>query len=280
MNTVEDDLLAAARRQLGTVALVPNIGLPPHLRLLAAPDGQRYMLKRHSTSERFRAETRAYTTWVPQLGERAPHLISADPETLSLLLTVLPGRRATQLPEGSPAERHAHYAAGHTLRLLHQAPPGPHPSTDVAAYLAERMRWWAARAHLATLISTSELRTLHTWADTLATTALDSTICHLDYQPRNWILSSTGALAVLDFEHTRLDARIRDFARLEHRHWGRDPRLRAAFFDGYGHHPNPAEQELLKRFGALEAITALVRGHECGDPELLAHGRTLLTHLR
>ncbi|WP_433235575.1 aminoglycoside phosphotransferase family protein [Streptosporangium sp. CA-135522] len=282
MTTAEDGLLAFAHRQLGPVTSLPGSGLPPHLRLLAATDDQRYILKRHKDPNRFRAEARAYTAWVPHLGEHAPRLISADPETLSLLLTVLPGQPVTQLPERSAAERHAHYAAGHTLRLLHQAPPGPHPNTDIAAYLAERMRWWAARAHLATLISPAELRTLHTWADTLTATAaaLDSAICHLDYQPRNWILTPSGTVAVLDFEHTRLDARIRDFARLEHRHWKDAPRLRAAFFDGYGHHPNPAEQGQLERFGVLEAITALVRGYQSGDPQLLAHGRTLLTHLR
>ncbi|GAA2411145.1 hypothetical protein GCM10010404_81330 [Nonomuraea africana] len=217
---------------------------------------------------------------MPALGEHAPHLIAAEPASRCLLLTAVPGRRVTQLPAGSPAERHAHHAAGHVLRLLHQAAPGPHPSPQVSSYLAERMRWWAARAHLATLITASELHVLHRRADVLADTTVDSAICHLDYQPRNWIFTPGWGMSVLDFEHTRLDARIRDFARLHHRHWRRTPALRETFSDGYGHHPTPDEQELLDRFDALEAVTALVRGYQSNDAELMAHGRSLLTHLR
>ncbi|MFD1547137.1 NAD-dependent epimerase/dehydratase family protein [Nonomuraea guangzhouensis] len=280
MNAVENGLIAMARRHLGSVTRLPRLDLPPHLMLLAADDGNRYILKHHDSPDRFHAEARAYATWVPSLGEHAPHLVHADPDSLSLLLTVLPGQRAAQLPEGSSAERQAHRAAGRVLRLLHQASPDPHSSTGVSAYLAERMRWWAARAQLAALITPSDLRILHAWADQMTAETLETTVCHLDYQPRNWVVRTTGEVGVLDFEHTRLDARIRDFSRLEHRYWLRAPHLRAAFLDGYGRSLGPSEQELLERFGALEAITALVRGHEAGNAELLAHGRMLITDLR
>jgi Ser/Thr protein kinase RdoA (MazF antagonist) len=83
----------------------------------------------------------------------------------------------------------------------------------------------------------------------------------------------------VDFEHCRPDARVRDFARLEHRHWTGQPHLRDAFFAGYGRLLSDAEQQLLRLFGAIEAVTALVRGHETGDAELSAHGRALLTRL-
>ncbi|MEU8324124.1 NAD-dependent epimerase/dehydratase family protein [Nonomuraea sp. NPDC048881] len=280
MNTDEHGPLAMARSHLGAVTRLPRFDLPAHLTLLAAGDGVRYILKRHDSLDRFRAETHAYATWVPSLGEHAPRLIHNDPDSLSLLLTVLPGQRAAQLPEGSSAERLAHSAAGRVLRLLHQASPGfPQVGTDVSAYLAERMRWWAARAHLAHLITASDLGVLHTWADRMAAESLETAICHLDYQPRNWLLAPTGDIGVLDFEHTRLDARVRDFSRLEHRYWRRAPHLRSAFFDGYGRPLDHAEQELLERFRTLEAITALVRGHETGNAELLAHGRTLFADL-
>jgi nucleoside-diphosphate-sugar epimerase len=279
VNASENDLLAMARHHLGPVTRLPRLDLPPRLLLLAADDGNRYILKHHDSPDRFHAEARAYATWVPSLGEHAPHLVHADPDGLCLLLTVLPGQRAAQLPEGSPAERQTHRAAGRVLRLLHQASPDPHTSTGVSAYLAERMRWWAARAQLAALITPSDLRILHTWADQMAAETLETTVCHLDYQPRNWVVRTTGEVGVLDFEHTRLDARIRDFSRLEHRYWQRAPHLRAAFLDGYGRPLGPAEQELLERFSALEAITALVRGHEAGNAELLAHGRRLITDL-
>ncbi len=140
MSGTDPELLAMARRHLGPVTPLPRLDLPSHLQVLTTKDGQRYILKHHQAPDRFHVEVRAYSTWVPALKELAPALIHADPDTLSLLLTAIPGQRATQLPEDSLAERRAHREAGHVLRLLHQAPLGPSTATDVPAYLAERMR--------------------------------------------------------------------------------------------------------------------------------------------
>ncbi|MEU8269698.1 hypothetical protein AB0B89_21390 [Sphaerisporangium sp. NPDC049002] len=82
---------------------------------------------------------------------------------------------------------------------------------------------------------------------------------------------------MLDFEHARLDARVRDFARLEHRRWKLSPHLRREFFAGYGQPPHEEEHDLLARLGVIEALTALVRGHERGDSQLVAYGRTLIS---
>ncbi|MFD9967663.1 phosphotransferase [Streptomyces sp. NPDC059011] len=106
---------------------------------------------------------------------------------------------------------------------------------------------------------------------------MDSAVCHLDYQPRNWLLGN--AFGVCDFEHMRRNARIRDFARLEFRRWQAVPNLRAAFFAGYGQPLNDTEQRLLESFGAIEAVTAVVRGHEQDDLALSTHGRTVLARL-
>jgi thiamine kinase-like enzyme len=141
------------------------------------------------------------------------------------------------------------------------------------------MCWWSERAYTMSLISRAEQRALHVLADTLATIPIERTTCHLDYQPPNWILRPDHHISVVDFEHTRPDARIRDLTRLAHRHWNRDPRLREVFLAGYGHPPNTAEADLLDRFAVLDALTALVRGHESADLNLIEHGRTLHTHL-
>ncbi|WP_346101409.1 aminoglycoside phosphotransferase family protein [Nonomuraea maheshkhaliensis] len=279
MTRTDDDLLAVARDQLGPVTPIQRFDLPSRVQLLVAGDGQRYILKRHDRPGRYRAEADAYSSWVPSLGGNAPTLIHADPDSLSLLLTVVPGRHATQLQEGSTGELRAYREAGRVLRLIHQAPPGPHAGTRAPAHLAERMRWWAGRAHSAALISASHLHALHAWADRMAAETLETAVCHLDFQPRNWIISPTGQIGVFDFEHSRLDVRVRDFSRLEHRFWGHNPGLREAFFDGYGCSLGPAEQDLLRRFGPLEAVTAMVRGYETGNTELLAHGCTLIADL-
>ncbi|MEV0615664.1 aminoglycoside phosphotransferase family protein [Nonomuraea sp. NPDC050404] len=274
-----DPRLPFARRALGPVTVVPSPGLPAHLLTITDLRDAPYVVKRHTSRQRFENETRAYQTWIPQLGDLAPALVAADPATQSLLLTMLPGRSAARLPTGSAAELHAHQSAGATLRLLHQIPPPKRPGNDIAAHLAGRLRWWTGRAHTLNLITGSEQRALLIRADRLATSAMRTATCHLDYQPRNWIIGPDTVVRVLDFEHARTDARVRDFARLEHRLWKPNPRLRTAFFDGYGHPLNPQDQALLAQFGAIEAVTALVRGHERGDLSLVEHGRTLLDHL-
>ncbi|WP_326643827.1 aminoglycoside phosphotransferase family protein [Streptosporangium sp. NBC_01755] len=278
MIAVEDPRLTFARQALGPVSPVPMPGLPPHLLALVDARDVLHVVKRHTDAGRFRQEAHAYITVVPHLGDRAPKMVAADPVTRSLLLTLLSGQSAVDLPPGSSAERDAHHSAGATLWALHQV--GPTESGDsVPVYLAERTRWWVGRAHAAGLISAPEWRTLLAHADALAVTAMEGAICHLDYQPRNWLVGPDGVVRVLDFEHARLDARVRDFARLEHRHWRFNPYLRQTFFDGYGRPPDETERDLLIRFGVIEALTALVRGRESGNPQLAVHGRTLLDQL-
>jgi Ser/Thr protein kinase RdoA (MazF antagonist) len=196
-----------------------------------------------------------------------------------LLVTYVPGRQADRLRPGSAAEERAHRGAGETLRPLH-AVFLEQSAVDVAAFLSERMLHWAARAYAAALIDQAELRTLHRRAEDLAATTMDSVVCHLDYQPRNWIVQPDGGIAVIDFEHTRLDALARDLARLAFRYWPHRPRLRDEFLTGYGRDLSDEEEHLLSRFAAVEALTSMVRGDERGDPRLFAYGKALLTAVR
>ncbi|GAA3120169.1 hypothetical protein GCM10010466_08770 [Planomonospora alba] len=275
MSTATEALLAVAQDTLGPVTVERAPDLPAHLTLLADAAGDRYLLKRHTDPERFHAEIHAYTAWRPQLGARAPHLVAFDEGSCSLLVTYVPGRRADRLRPGSTAEERAHRGAGETLRLLH-AVPLEQPAVDVAAFLAGRMLHWAVRAHAAALIDQAELRTLHRHAEELAATPMDGVICHLDYQPRNWIVQPDGGIAVIDFEHTRPDALVRDLARLAFRRWPHRPRLREEFLTGYGRDLSDEEERLLSRFAAVEALTSMVRGDERGDPRLFAYGKALL----
>jgi aminoglycoside phosphotransferase (APT) family kinase protein len=104
--------------------------------------------------------------------------------------------------------------------------------------------------------------------------------CHLDFQPRNWLVSSPGDVSVIDFEHARIDLPARDLVRLRFRTWPGQPDLRDAFLDGYGHPLSPTEDRLTWHLGALDALTALARGQEKTDPELVAVGRNTLRQLR
>jgi hypothetical protein len=278
MINLDDPRLHLARQTVGAVRIIAEPNLPPRLLHVVDSRGRPYIAKRHADAQRFDQELRAYTTYLAVLRDTTPRLIAHHSSSRSLLLSMVPGRDCDGLTAGSDHQSHAHHQAGAALRRLHDCaadmPPGP-----VGPRLAERTRQWTNRADQAGLLSTAERHHLHSTALQLSGTAMDSTVCHLDFQPRNWRLNADGRFYILDFEHTRPDARVRDFARLEHRHWAYQPHLREAFFAGYGRSPSSADQQLLQLFGAIEAVTALVRGHETDDPALSAHGRTLLTRL-
>lgn len=272
----DDPRLDLARGALGAVRIVHDLILPPRVLRLVNADGNEFFAKQHSERDRYTRELHAYLTWGSHLIGHVPRVVGRQDQTCTLLLTAVPGVRVDTVTPGSPEEEQAHYEAGRVMGKLHRATSVPR-SGAVGTELAQRLRDWIARADRADLISTIERDHLTHSADVLTNTRMDSAVCHLDYQPRNWLLGD--AFGLCDFEHMRRDARVRDFARLEFRRWQAAPNLRAAFFAGYGRPLNDTEQRLLESFGAIEAVTALVRGHEQDDLALSAHGRTVLARL-
>jgi hypothetical protein len=272
----DDPRLNLARGALGSVRIVHDPTLPPRVLRVVDAEGNEFFAKHHSERDRYLRELHAYLTWGANLIGHVPRVVGRQDRTCTLLLTAVPGVRVDSVAPGSPEEEQAHYEAGRVLGKLHHATSVARTGA-VGTELAQRLRNWTARANRAGLISTVERDRLSHHADVLANTLMDSAVCHLDYQPRNWILGDVFGLC--DFEHMRRDARIRDFARLEFRRWQAAPNLRTAFFAGYGRPPNDTEQRLLESFGAIEAVTALVRGHEQDDLALSTHGRTVLARL-
>lgn len=272
----DDPRLNLARGALGAVRVVHDPMLPPRVLRLVDAEGNAFFAKQHSERDRYVRELHAYLAWGSHLIGHVPRVVGRQDSTCTLLLTAVPGVRADTHAPGSPEEEQVHYEAGRVLGKLHRATSVP-PSGAVGTELAQRLHGWIARADRASLISAVERNGLSSSADVLANTLMDSAVCHLDYQPRNWLLGN--AFGLCDFEHMRRDARIRDFARLEFRRWQAAPNLRTAFFAGYGQPLSDTERQLLESFGAIEAVTALVRGHEQDDPVLSTHGRTVLARL-
>jgi phosphotransferase family enzyme len=269
-NLVTDFAEHALREHL---TLVDRNGRCHRLRTTAGTD---YVVKLHADPERFHREARAYTTWVTQLDDHAPRLLATDASLQALLLTTVPGHPLASLPRGSDRERQAHLQAGAILRRLHDLTPRT-PNAQLAQDLARRLNSWAARG--AALLTPADRIKLDEHAATLAAAGpLETAACHLDYQPHNWLIDG-DTLRVLDFEHSRIDARLRDFARLAFRHWTHNPALRDAFAAGYGTEILTTEREIHRLFSAIEAITSLVRGHENNDHHLAGHGRQLLNQL-
>lgn len=275
----EDPRIELARRTIGAVRVVTDPTLPGHLLRLVDSHGTAYLAKQHSQAARYVQETHAYLTWSRILPGQLPELVGRHDCSRTLLLTALPGQSAEAAEPNTAEEEQAHHEAGRALGLLHRATSGPAAGGGaIGAELAGRLEAWVERGDRADLLSAVERHRLLSVAGQLSGTRMDSAVCHLDYQPRNWLIGDEG-FWICDLEHMRRDARVRDFARLEFRRWQAAPRLRDAFFAGYGAHLTSTDQRLLESFGAIEAITALVRGHEQGDLALSAHGRTVLSRL-
>jgi Ser/Thr protein kinase RdoA (MazF antagonist) len=275
--TVADDpRIQLAHDVLGAVEIVPDSLLPPRVVRVIDADGHHFIAKQHDEHDRYARELHAYRTWGTHLDGHAPKLVGRHDATRTLLLTALAGDRADTVAPGSPKEELAHHEAGRVLGKLHRATSMPQGGA-VGAVLAERLQSWIDRAVHADLLNTAELSLLSHHAAILDNSLMDSAVCHLDYQPRNWLAGD--AFGICDFEHMRRDARIRDFARLEFRRWQAAPHLRTAFLAGYGSPLSDTELRLLESFGAIEAATALVKGHKENDLTLSTHGRTVLSRL-
>lgn len=276
MTGARDAFDALARQTLGSVTALSRADLPAHIRSFADANGRRYLAKRHFSRERYEREVHAYTHWVPAIYDRAPHLVATDPDHRILLLTAVPGVPVNRVAPGGDAERAAHHAAGTVLRRLHDSAP-PEYSLHMAERVAERTRGWVDRAGV--LLTADQRRLLLDHADAIGSAPVEVRFCHLDFQPRNWIVDDSGNLWLIDYEHARPDSRVRDLARLAHRYWPRRSDLYPAFVRGYGTALDESERRLLYHFGAVEAATALVRGTDTDNADLTLHGRTLLDRL-
>ncbi len=241
---------------------------------VATASGEELVVKQHLSKPLHDREVHAYRTWTSALGPSAPALIAVDGQAMILITAALPGSSARD----SDLTPSVHQQAGALLRRLHDA----EPLADLAwfrGWLDDRAERWTSRA--APLLSADDARIIEAHLDALSRLPIPrGGPCHLDFQPRNWLISPSGAVSLIDFEHARIDLPARDLVRLRFRTWPGRPDLRDAFLDGYGRPLTPAEDQLIWHLGALDALTALARGHENADPGLTAAGRATLQQLR
>jgi hypothetical protein len=236
--------------------------------------GFEYIAKRHGSAEKHNREVHAYRRWAPALVGGAAQLVTADPGTMTILITALPGHPSS-VTEGTPPQ---HRQAGVLLRLLHDAEPA-RPLHGFQQWLTDRISWW--RQQSAPLLTAEDKQVIDQHLAAMHALGVPASgPCHFDFQPRNWLLDRGGTLRLIDFEHARIGLQVRDFTRLHFRCWPSRPDLREAFFDGYGRRLTPVEQETVRHCGAIDALTALVRGAQTGDTALVAHSRATLARLR
>ena len=264
-------LLEVAKRLLGSCKVTAVLG-DAVVRVRDAR-GQEFVVKQHRSRSKHDREVNAYRHWTAALGSSAARLIAADGTAMAMAITALPGE-----PCSGEYTTAAHHQAGALLRRLHDA----ERARDLPwfpGWLDDRVRHWTSQAD--NLLSAKDHAIIDGHLSALATVGIPRGVpCHLDFQPRNWLLDTSGNLALIDFEHARTDLPARDFVRLRFRVWASRPDLQEAFFDGYGRRLTDAEDEAVWHLGALDALTALVRGRQCGDPALITSGHATLSQLR
>ena len=273
------ELLAACERVLGPVTLVTDRSWQHgehHVIEVSDSAGQRWIAKSVRERGSYEREIHALRNWAPALDGAAPALRACDDAWQLLIMTRLPGRLAEETEaELDPA---VHKLAGQLIRQLHEAVP-PETDRDVAAAMAGKLELWIGRG--SGLLSDAEISFGRQQVKPLTAVGPVSTLpCHLDNQPRNWLVDDDGRVSLIDFGMCRRDVWIRDMARLYVQQWAGRPDLRDAFYAGYDRIPAAADLVLLRCYLAYSAISTVVWAREHGDALFEEQGRRTLARLR
>jgi hypothetical protein len=269
--TTAQALRETAARLIGPCEVIEILG--PAVARISACHGQEYVVKKHSSRVKHDREVHAYRHWTAALGSAAPELVAADTPVLTIITRAL----ASQ-PHPGALTAPAHHRAGTLLRRFHDAEP-PRHLPAYRNWLQDRSAHWLHRAR--PFLAASDLAIVAAHLAALQETAIPAGIpCHLDFQARNWLLDQAGDIYLIDFEHSRIDIPLRDLVRLHFRAWSARPDLRDAFLAGYGRGLTDADTQTLRHLGALDALTALARGHETNDAKLIESGYSTLRQLR
>lgn len=159
------------------------------------------------------------------------------------------------------------------LRLIHDVPVAVYGGRGIeraagrcesifvapTGYSAADRSHWCGRAPASSAPAEPDLGDRHSW----------------DFQSRNFLRDQqTGRLAMIDFERAEPSLTVRDLVRLEYGSWEARPDLRNAFLEGYGRNHRDEETEVLRRLGALDALSGLRWGTAHGDDEVVHRTRT------
>jgi hypothetical protein len=274
-----DDLLGACEQFLGPVTLVCDMSWKlGDNKVVEVSDrnGRRWIAKAVLHREGYERELRGLRRWAPALGGGAPALLAADDERQLLIIASRPGRLAEETTaETDPA---VHEQAGRLTRLLHDAEP-PVMNPNAGGATARKLEVWIARG--SGLLSEQDIEFGREEVRPLATFGPVPTVpCHLDNQPRNWLVDDAGTVSLIDFGMCKQDVWVKDMRRLYVQQWVGRPDLRDAFYAGYGRTPTEADLVLLRCYLAYSALSTVVWAREHGDASFEEQGRRTLAELR
>ncbi|MEV0741701.1 aminoglycoside phosphotransferase family protein [Streptomyces sp. NPDC050549] len=289
----DPNFLASPLRSWAEKTLGPLTGvrrLPPGSspaavwHVVRGSDNARFHLKTAPSPGAFTRETFAYRHAVPALGPgNAPRLVATSARHLAMILTPLPGTPLSQARLTETALQTVHWRAGMLVAELHQAGrPTPTARREASAFLS-RLADAAARHTDAVgdQLSSAERKFVTSLADHLRV---------LDRLPLGFVhgggveagLRWSGAArpALQDFDRARFAPVVVDFVHLAHGPWAERPRVRAAFFEGYGRTPSAEEQQALRCLTGLHAVRSLAGGLVREDRAAADTARTVLDRLK
>ncbi|MFI0219085.1 phosphotransferase [Streptomyces lydicus] len=248
---------------------------------LTSVDGARFFLKISPSKVAHDREVHAYQFAVPALGlGRAPRLQAADPAQMALLLTSAPGQRVANTALGMSSLIRVHRQVGYLLRELHDAQVAS-SKAKVDAVAEVRARTASAAKGVAAagdLLSRAEQELVLRLARELPhLEACPTAFVHGDAQEGNVLWDgASGCAALLDFAQARPSVAVVDFVRPSVGRWTNNPRLRRAFFTGYGRELTGAERKVLPALAAVDAVESLLRGVRMRDSEATERARLTL----
>lgn len=234
-------------------------GLTSTVVLEVVHDGRRLVVK---TADRrnghFPREVRAHRSWLgPWVrAGRAPRLLHLDEDVRVLVTEFVPG----DLVLGGPHELDpdVHRQAGALLAVLH----GQDSVVDDTYWPREQEATlaWLDRPHRIAPDTAARVRdVVEAWD--LPPAVLVPT--HGDWQPRNWVLDSGGAVHAIDFGRADLRPAATDLARLAAQQFQSCPELEHTFVSGYG--SDPREPAAWRRHLLREAVSTAAWAHQVGD---------------
>lgn len=216
-------------------------------------------------------ELRAHREWLrPWVTTgHAPELLYGDAEAKMLVTRYLPGRLLEETPAQDDPD--AYRQAGELLAAYHG---------QMSAYDDEWHGRFRARVQQSLdsphRIDPEVERSVRAEVATWPGGGSVVVPTHGDWQPRNWLIDG-GVVRVIDFGRADLRPAAEDFLRLAGQDFARDPRLEAAFLDGYG--ADPREPEQWRRDVVGQAVTTAVWAYGVGDEEFERFGHRWLRSL-
>ena len=176
-------LLEAAKRVLGSCEVTAVLG-DAVVRVRDARS-QEFVVKQHGSRSKHDREVHAYRHWTAALGPSAPRLIAADSAAMTIVITTLPGQ-----PCSGDLKADVHHQAGALLRRFHDTEPA-RELPWFPGWLDDRIRHWTSQAK--TLLSAEDATVVDSHLTALTMTGVPHGVpCHLDFQPRNWLLDESG----------------------------------------------------------------------------------------